>query len=68
MKIEHFTKNNIHYIKKTGDNGSINIYPDPDFQDNSISLSQNPPLPDISSIKKQLDFIIDQLHLKDNFS
>lgn len=66
MTIKKFIKHGIHYIKKTHDNGTKEIYPDPHFQ-NPIPDTVKPPLPDLSSTGKKLDFIIYQLHLKDSF-
>lgn len=66
MKITKFIKDDIHYIEETSNSGSINIYPDPEFQEALSSISK-PPLPDLSTTNKQLAFIIDELHLKDRF-
>lgn len=67
MNTTKFIKNNIHYIKNTYDNGTTEIYPDPDFQEQSPQPVK-PPLPDLTTTNKKLDFIIEQLHLKDRFS
>lgn len=66
-QIEKFIKNGIHYIKKTLSKGTTVIYPDPDFQ-NPGPEPVKPPLPSLSSTGQKLDFIIDELHLKDRFS
>lgn len=67
MKTRKFIKNNIHYIEETYESGTINIYPDPDFQEQSPQPFK-PPLPDLNTTNKKLDFIIEELHLKDRFS
>ncbi|MBA7642672.1 hypothetical protein ES703_50376 [subsurface metagenome] len=64
MKTKKFVNNKIHYIKETWDNGAINIYPDPEFQPDSTIPPDKLPLPDLSTTKKQLDFIISELNLK----
>lgn len=56
-----------HYIKEIYENGTINIYPDPDFQEQSPPPVK-PPLPNLNTTNKKLDFIINELHLKDRFS
>ncbi len=66
MTTKKFIKNDIHYIKETFDNGAINIYPDPDFQEQS-PFTEKPPLPNLSTTNKKLDFIIDELNLKKRF-
>lgn len=67
MTIEKFIKNDIHYIKEIFESGTINIYPDPEFQPSSTPTIK-PPLPPLTTITQILEFIIDQLHLKDSFS
>jgi len=67
MTVTKFIKDGIHYIKETYDSGTINIFVDPDFQDNN-PLPPKPPLPDLNTTNQKLDFIIEQLHLKDRFS
>ncbi|MBA7483579.1 hypothetical protein ES707_19094 [subsurface metagenome] len=66
MSTKKFIKNGIHYIKKTHDNGNTNTYPDPDFQPDFPEPSK-PLLPDLSTTTKLLNFIIDELHLKNRF-
>ena len=66
FKTEKFINNNIHYIRETFDSGAINIYVDPYFQD-PIPLLSIPPLPDLSTTTKKLDFIINELQLKTRF-
>jgi len=69
MITKKFIKNGIHYIKDTYDNGAINIYPDPHFQSfEGIPDPIKPPLPPLSTTSNLLNFIIDELHLKDRFS
>jgi len=69
MTIEKFVKNGIHYIKETLDNGAVNTYADPEFQSpDGISPPNKPPLPDLATVNQKLNFIIDELHLKDRFS
>ncbi len=63
MKTKKFIKNGIHYIKETYDNGAINIFPDPKFQPAPIPF-EKPPLPDLNTTNKKLDFIISELNLK----
>ncbi|MBA7609463.1 hypothetical protein ES703_16654 [subsurface metagenome] len=63
MTIKHFTKNNIKYIKQTLDNGTVIIFPDQKFQTSGPDPVK-PPLPDLNTTKKQLDFIISELNLK----
>lgn len=66
MITEKFIKNDIHYIKETFDNGAINIYPDPEFQE-PIPQPPIPALPPLSSTGQKLDFIINELRLKKRF-
>ncbi|MBA7604762.1 hypothetical protein ES703_11888 [subsurface metagenome] len=67
MKIFKFIKKGIHYIKETHPNGAINIYPDPKFQEDGPEPIK-PPLPPLSSTGQRLNFIINELHLKDRFA
>lgn len=67
MEIRKFIKNEIHYIEETHDNGAINIYPDPEFQEGSPDPVR-PPLPDLSTTDKKLDFIINELGLKNRYT
>lgn len=67
MATKKFIEKGIHYIRKTYPNGSIVKFPDPEFQD-KMPEPVNPPLPDLSTINKKLDFIISELHLKHRFS
>lgn len=62
-----FIENGIHYIKDSYDNGTINIYPDPDFNNTVLPNPFIPPLPSLTSTGQKLDFIIDFLNIKDNF-
>ncbi len=66
MKTNKFIKNKIHYIKETFDNGAINIYPDPKFQPKT-QVPSKPRLPKLNTIDKKLDFIINNLRLKDKY-
>jgi len=65
MLIEKFVKNGIHYIRETGDNGSINIYTDPDFYTPAVEPLL--PAPDLNTLGKQLSFIIKRLKLLDGY-
>ncbi len=67
MITEKFIKYNIHYIKETYLNGTIHIYPDPEFQP-FLSLPNLPPLPPLTSTGQMLHFIIQELKLKKPFS
>ncbi len=66
VKTEKFIKNYIHYIKEIYSNGFINIYTDPEFQEPSPELTK-PPLPPLTSTGQKLDFIINELNLKNRF-
>lgn len=69
MTTEKFIKNDIHYIKEILNNGAINIYPDPEFQPapKIITEPEKPPLPNLSTTDKKLDFIIRELGLKNKY-
>ena len=66
-KQEKFIENNIHYIKETYPNGTINIYPDPEFQKEFLPPPK-PTLPDLTTPAQMLIFIIEELGLKKRFS
>ncbi|MBA7642994.1 hypothetical protein ES703_50704 [subsurface metagenome] len=66
INTEKFIENDIHYIKYTYSNGSTETIPDPDFQ-NSAPF-EKPPLPTLSTVNQKLDFIIDELGLKNRFA
>lgn len=66
MKKLKFIKNKIHYIKQIYDNGTIVIFPDPDFQ-NYIPPSPKPKPPNLSTVNKKLDFIIKHICHQNSF-
>lgn len=66
IKKEKFKKNNIWFIRDIFSNSNIVIYPDPEFQPVS-SEPEKPPLPCLCNQDEKLDFIINELHLKDRF-